>query len=65
MSKSRNKLLNMLDREIRNVKIVTTFYVLGKFTKMKYDEKIKLLGMDYFLSAKAIEKIINEAKKYD
>ena len=55
----------MLDREIRNVKIVTTFYVLGKFTKMKYDEKIKLLGMDYFLSAKAIEKIINEAKKYD
>ena len=60
-----NKLLDKLDVEIRNVQIVTSWDILTLLTKMKYSEKIKYLCDEYYLSDKAIEKILKESRDLD
>ena len=54
-----NKLLEKLDIEIRNAKIVTTWEVMGRMTDLKYKEKIQELMKEYHLGYSRIEDIIN------
>ena len=54
-----NKLLEKLDIEIRNAKIVTAFEVMGEVTDLKYKDKIKKLMAEYHLGYSRIEDIIN------
>ena len=54
-----NKLLEKLDIEIRNAKIVTAWEVMGRMTELKYKEKIQALMDEYHLGYSRIEDIIN------
>ena len=53
-----NKLLDKLDIEIRNAKIVVSWEILAMFTELSYDEKIKYLAGEYYLSYSRVEAII-------
>ena len=52
---NKNILWDKLDIEIRNAKIVTTWDVLKRWTKLGYKEKIQILMKEYFLSYSRIE----------
>ena len=54
-----NKLMEKLDIEIRNAKIVTTWEVMGRMTDLKYKDKIQALMKEYHLGYSRIEDIIN------
>ena len=54
-----NKLLEKLDIEIRNAKIVTAFEVMGEVTDLSYKDKIQKLMAEYHLGYSRIEDIIN------
>ena len=55
-----NKLSEMLNVEIRNVKIATLYSAMSLQTSMKYREKIKILADEYHLSEKSIERIVKD-----
>ena len=55
-----NKLLDKLDIEIRNAKIVTTWEVLSRHTKLSYKEKIQVLMDEYNLGYHRVDKIIRK-----
>jgi hypothetical protein len=44
-----NKLLEKLDIEVRNAKIVASWQIIGDFTKLKYKDKIQVLIDEYHL----------------
>ena len=52
---NKNILWDKLDIEIRNAKIVTTWDVLKRWTKLGNKEKIQILMKEYFLSYSRIE----------
>jgi hypothetical protein len=54
-----NKLMEKLDIEIRNAKIVTAWEVMGRMTDLRYKEKIQELMKEYHLGYSRIEDIIN------
>ena len=54
-----NKLMEKLDIEIRNAKIVTAWEVMGRLTDLKYKAKIQALMEEYHLGYSRIEDIIN------
>tara|TARA_B100000315_G_C14570757_1_gene585349 strand:+ start:2435 stop:2635 length:201 start_codon:yes stop_codon:yes gene_type:complete len=49
-----------LDMKIRNVKIQTSWHVMGHWTKLRYTEKIQALMDEFHLSYGRIEDIIQE-----
>ena len=55
---NRNKLMDQVDIEIRNISIVTAWDILSGLTELNYNQKIEWLMNEYHLSDKAIEKII-------
>ena len=57
---NKNKLWDKLDIEIKNAKIVTTWDVLKRWTKLGYQKKIQILMKEYFLSYSRVEDIIQE-----
>ena len=59
---NKNKLNDVLDVEIRNVQIVTSWDILTLLTDMKYVDKIAYLCNEYYLSDKAIEKILRQSR---
>ena len=57
---NKNKLWDKLDIEIRNAKIVTTWDILKRWTKLGYKEKIHILMDEYYLSYSRVEDVIQE-----
>ena len=55
---NKNKLMDQVDIEIRNISIVTAWDILSGLTELNYNQKIEWLMNEYHLSDKAIEKII-------
>ena len=58
MKYNKNKLMDQVDIEIRNISIVTAWDILSGLTELNYNQKIEWLMNEYHLSDKAIEKII-------
>ena len=55
---NKNKLMDQVDIEIRNISIVTAWDILSGLTELNYNQKIEWLMNEYHLSDKAIEKIL-------
>ena len=60
MRYNKNKLMNQVDTEIRNISIVTAWDIMTLLTELKYKEKIDWLVNEYHLSDKRIEEIIRQ-----
>ena len=56
----KSKLWYRLDIEIQNAKIVTTWEILQRFTKLAYKGKVHVLMYEYNLSSSRVEDIIQE-----
>ena len=55
-----NKLLDKLDIEVRNAKIVVFWDVMSRRIKLSYKEKVHALVEEYHLSYSRVEDIIQE-----
>ena len=55
-----NKLLDKLDIEVRNTKIVVSWDVMTRLTKLSYKKKIEALMKEYYLRYSRVEDIIQE-----
>ena len=55
---NKNKLMDQVDTEIRNISIVTAWDIMTGLTNMNYNQKIEWLMNEYHLSDKRIEEII-------
>ena len=55
-----DKLMDRLDIEIRNAKIVVSWDVMGNMTKLSYKQKVHALMEEYHLSYSRVEDIIQE-----
>ena len=60
MKYNKNKLMNQVDTEIRNISIVTAWDIMTGLTELSYKEKIDWLMKEYHLSDKRIEDIFFE-----
>ena len=58
MKYNKNKLIDQVDTEIRNISIVTAWDIMTLLTELRYKEKIEWLVNEYHLSDKRIEEII-------
>ena len=58
MKYNKNKLMDQVDTEIRNISIVTAWDIMSGLTELSYKEKIDWLMKEYHLSDKRIEEII-------
>ena len=58
MKYNKNKLMDQVDTEIRNISIVTAWDIMTGLTELSYKEKIDWLTKEYHLSDKRIEEII-------
>ena len=58
MKYNKNKLMDQVDTEIRNISIVTAWDIMTGLTELNYKEKIDWLTKEYHLSDKRIEEII-------
>ena len=58
MKYNKNKLMDQVDTEIRNISIVTGWDIMSMLTELSYKEKIEWLMKEYHLSDKRIEEII-------
>ena len=58
MRYNKNKLMDQVDTEIRNISIVTAWDIMTGLTELSYKEKIDWLTKEYHLSDKRIEEII-------
>ena len=58
MKYNKNKLMNQVDTEIRNISIVTAWDIMTGLTELSYKEKIDWLTKEYHLSDKRIEEIV-------
>ena len=56
------KLMDKLDRALRNAEISITFEVMSLFTEKTYNEKLDYLAEEFNLSPKRIEGILHEMK---
>ena len=57
---NKNKLMDQVDTEIRNISIVTAWDIMSGLTELSYKEKIDWLMKEYHLSDKRIEDIFFE-----
>ena len=55
---NKNKLMEQVDTEIRNISIVTAWDIMTGLTELSYKEKIDWLMNEYHLSDKRIEEIL-------
>ena len=60
MKYNKNKLMDQVDTEIRNISIVTAWDIMTGLTELSYKEKIDWLMKEYHLSDKRIEEIVRE-----
>ena len=58
----KSKLMDKLDRALRNAEISITFEVMSLFTEKTYNEKLDYLAEEFNLSPKRIEGILHEMK---